>query len=49
MMNVYTVAFFGHRYIYEVLKVRDLLEGQIFELLEEKDYTVFFGRSQRRI
>lgn len=45
-MNIYTVAFFGHRYIYEILKVRDLLEGFILDFLEEKDYTVFLvGRN----
>ena len=45
-MRIYTVAFFGHRYVDNILKVEDLLEEQIRKLLDENEYVDFLvGRN----
>lgn len=41
MLNVFTVAFFGHRYIDNPLKIERLLEDKIRKLIEEKEYVDF--------
>ncbi len=41
MLDIYTVAFFGHRYIDNPLKVEELLEEQIRKLINEKEYVDF--------
>ena len=44
-MDIYTVAFFGHRYIENPFVVEDRLELLISDLLRTKQYVVFlFGR-----
>ena len=46
MLEIYTVAFFGHRYIDNPLKVEELLEEQIRKLIDEKEYVDFLvGRN----
>ena len=46
MLNIYTVAFFGHRYIDYLFKVEELLEEQIRKLINEKEYVDFLvGRN----
>ena len=46
MLDVFTVAFFGHRYLEDLLKVEDLLEKQIQKLIDEKDFVDFLvGRN----
>ena len=46
MLDVYTVAFFGHRYIDNPLKVEELLETKIRKLINEKEYIEFLvGRN----
>ena len=46
MLDVYTVAFFGHRYIDNPLKVEELLETKIRKLINEKEYVEFLvGRN----
>ena len=46
MLNIYTVAFFGHRYIDNPLKVEELLETKIRKLINEKEYVEFLvGRN----
>lgn len=46
MLDVYTVAFFGHRYIDNPLKVKELLETEIRKLINEKEYIEFLvGRN----
>jgi hypothetical protein len=46
MLNVFTVAFFGHRVIPEQFKVEVLLEEQIRKLINEKEYVDFLvGRN----
>ena len=46
MLDIYTVAFFGHRYIDNPLKVEALLEEQIRKLINEKEYVDFLvGRN----
>lgn len=46
MLDIYTVAFFGHRYIDNPLKVEALLEEQIRKLISEKEYVDFLvGRN----
>lgn len=46
MFDVFTVAFFGHRYIDNILKVEDLLEEHIYKLLDENEYVEFLvGRN----
>jgi len=41
VLDIYTVAFFGHRYIDNPLKVEELLEEQIRKLINEKEYVDF--------
>ena len=41
MLQIYTVAFFGHRYIDKLIKVEELLEEQIRKLLDENEYVDF--------
>ena len=41
MLEIYTVAFFGHRYIDNLLKVEELLEEQMRKLINEKEYVDF--------
>ena len=46
MLEIYTVAFFGHRYIVNPFKVEELLEEQIRKLINEKKYVDFIvGRN----
>ena len=46
MLDIFTVAFFGHRYIDNPLKVEELLEEQIRKLINEKEYVDFIvGRN----
>ena len=46
MLDIYTVAFFGHRYIDNPLKVEELLEIEIRKLIKEKEYVEFLvGRN----
>lgn len=46
MLDIYTVAFFGHRYIDNPLKVEELLEEQIRKLINENEYVEFLvGRN----
>ena len=41
VLDIYTVAFFGHRYIDNPTKVEELLEEQIRKLINEKEYVDF--------
>ena len=41
MLEIFTVAFFGHRYIENPFKVEELLEEQIRKLINEKEYVDF--------
>ena len=46
MLNIFTVAFFGHRYIDNPLKMEEMLEEQIRKLINEKEYVDFIvGRN----
>ena len=46
MLEIFTVAFFGHRYIDNPFKVEEQLEEQIRKLINEKEYVDFFvGRN----
>ena len=46
MLDIFTVVFFGHRYIDNLLKVEELLEEQIRKLINEKEYVDFLvGRN----
>lgn len=46
MLEIFTVAFFGHRYIDNPFKVEELLEEQIRRLIDEKEYVDFLvGRN----
>ena len=46
MLEIFTVAFFGHRYIDNLFKVEELLEEQIRKLIKEKEYVDFLvGRN----
>ena len=46
MLDIFTVAFFGHRYIDNPLKVEESLEEQIRKLINEKEYADFLvGRN----
>ena len=46
MLDIYTVAFFGHRYTDNLFKVEELLEEQIRKLINEKEYVDFLvGRN----
>ena len=45
-MRIYSVAFFGHRYVDNIIKVEDLLEDQIRKLIDENEYVDFLvGRN----
>ena len=45
-MRIYTVAFFGHRYVDNIIKVESLLEEQIRKLIDENEYVDFLvGRN----
>ena len=41
MLEIFTVVFFGHRYIDNPLKVEELLEEHILKLINEKEYVDF--------
>lgn len=41
MLDIYTVAFFGHRYIDRPLQVEERLEEPIRKLISEKEYVDF--------
>ena len=41
MLKLYTVAFFGHRYISSVFRLEELLEKHIRELLTQNEYVDF--------
>lgn len=43
MLDTFTVAFFGHRHIDNILKVEELLEEQIRKLIDEKEYVDFLA------
>lgn len=43
MLEIFTVAFFGHRYIDNPFKVEELLEEQIRKLINEKEYVDFLA------
>ncbi len=46
LMEVYSVAFFGHRYIDNIMAVEDMLEEHIRPLLQEHEYVEFLvGRN----
>ena len=46
MLNIITVAFFGHRYVDNITKVNILLEEHIRKLIDENEYVEFLvGRS----
>lgn len=46
MLDIYTVAFFGHRHIDNPFKVEELLKEQIQKLISEKEYVDFIvGRN----
>ena len=46
VLEVFTVAFFGHRYIDNPFKVEELLEEQIIKFINEKEYVDFIvGRN----
>ena len=40
-MELFTVAFFGHRYVDNILTVEDKLEDIILTLMREKEYLDF--------
>ena len=43
---IYSVAFFGHRYVDNIIKVENLLEEQIQRLIDENEYVDFLvGRN----
>ena len=45
-MKILSVAFFGHRYIDNIIKVENLLEEQIRKLIDENEYVEFLvGRN----
>lgn len=46
MLDVFTVAFFGHRYVDNIIKVESLLEEQIRKLIDDNAYVDFLvGRN----
>ena len=50
MLDIYTVAFFGHRYIDNPLKIEELLEEQIRKLIDENEYVeTSIGNTMRRL
>ena len=45
-MRIYSVTFFGHRYVDNIIKVEDLLKDQIQKLIDENEYVDFLvGRN----
>lgn len=40
-MDLFTVSFFGHRYVDNILAVEDKLEDIILTLMREKEYLDF--------
>ena len=45
-MKIFSVAFFGHRYVANIIKVENLLEEQIRRLIDENEYVDFLvGRN----
>ena len=40
-MNIYTVTFFGHRYVDNMLKIEEKLEPILKELINQKEYVEF--------
>jgi len=46
MLNIFTVAFFGHRFVNNITKVESVLEKMMRKLIEEKEYIDFLvGRN----
>ena len=46
MFNIFTAAFFGHRYVDNIINVENLLEEQIRKLIDENEYVDFLvGRN----
>ena len=46
VLEIYSVVFFGHRYIDDPFKVEELLEEQICKLIDENEYVEFLvGRN----
>ena len=46
MLNIFTVAFLGHRYVDNIIKVENLLEEQIQKLIDENEFVDFLvGRN----
>ncbi len=46
MLKIFTVAFFAHRYVDNIIKVENLLEEQIRKLIDENEYVDFLvGRN----
>lgn len=46
ILNIYTVAFFGHRYIDNTLQIEEQLEKYIYKLIDENEYVDFIvGRN----
>ena len=41
MLNIFTVAFFGHRYVDNIIRVENLLEERIRNLIDENEYVEF--------
>lgn len=45
-MRIFSVAFFGHRYVDNIIRVEELLEEQIRKLIDENEYVDFLvGRN----
>lgn len=40
-MRIYCVAFFGHRYVDNFIKVENLLEEQIRKLIDKNEYVLY--------
>ena len=46
MLNIFTIAFFGHRYLNDIMAVEGRLETQIRKLINEHEYVEFLvGRN----
>ena len=46
MLDIFTVAFFGHRYISNLFEIEELLEEQIRNIINENEYVDFLvGRN----
>lgn len=46
MLDIFTVAFFGHRFVDDIFEAESLLEEQIRKLIDEKEYVDFLvGRN----